>query len=450
MIYVAAFYALGRKYRFPVLGAVLLALLVQELLIRWLTFWGGASLLVVTAVSLWKDGAIVGLGMVWLRDFAERKIDVFPAATGKLRAAMAILLLALLAIGLLSAIVSPNRLAGVMAFRDYFEPLLVIVIVGAFYPSRGQLRGFVNSWLIVLALMALLGIVQTSVFSAEDYVRLGFGPPSGDIGIPEIGLSGGVRHRSPSTVTGPNELGMHLVLGLLFVGQLAVEAERRARWAYIGLFAIFGVGLVLTFSRSDLAAFLIGLSFIYWLDRHMSIRKIVNWSVLLLVVLGIMFVVAAQAGVLEHLLGTVTGLREQYHFADTSKAVAALLQRPAGVGMGLVGPRSGAFFPEEPAFHVEGSAFQIAFEMGVWGLALWGVFTAAAFVVVVRTRRRMQDRLEKVLAATALGGWLGLALVLIILPLMQSIVLMSWMWFLLGLALHAGQSESQTVGEIAA
>ena len=442
VVYLLVFYFLGRRSGFPVLAGILLALLFHELLIRWLTFLLKAPALMVTAASLWKDGALIGLGVVWLQRSLGQMRQSGTSPLQKRIGLLDGLLAALVALGLVSALLSPNRLAGIMAFRDYYEPVLVFILIGAFVPPREQLGRFVKAWVVVLAFMAVLGIVQTATWSEQEYERWWFGSPRSELGIPSTGGLGIVDLRAPSTVTGPNEFGMHMVLGLLLVSQLMYTAQRRSQWLYLALGLLFGIALVLTFSRSDLLASLIGMAALFWLRIRDRAPVFGRWSLQIATILAVMFAAVLQTGMLGHVAGTAANPQEQYHVQDTSSALDALLEDPAGVGMGLVGPRIGAFFPAQPAFHVEGSVFQIAFEMGIWGVGLWALFAIVVGVWAVRGRRRAEDPLDRAMVGTAVGGGLGLSFVLLFLPLMQSMPLMSWIWFLLGYAVHLGHSDA--------
>jgi len=113
------------------------------------------------------------------------------------------------------------------------------------------------------------------------------------------------------------------------------------------------------------------------------------------------------------------------------------------VGLGLVGPRIGAFFPapENVAFHIEGSIFQIAFELGVIGLAVWGVFLAICLRRGWRAWMAAATAEVELTAAVAVAGGIGSLVVFLFIPLMQSLTMMAWMWFFLGLTLAAVELE---------
>jgi O-antigen ligase len=111
--------------------------------------------------------------------------------------------------------------------------------------------------------------------------------------------------------------------------------------------------------------------------------------------------------------------------------------------MGLVEPKGAlSLIQAGGSYHVEGSIFQIAVEMGVWGLAAWLAFWAAALARIWRNWHALSAVELKVLAGTALAGWLGSLIAFLFLPLMQSISLMVWLWFLLGAGYQTDRFEA--------
>src|SRR4030067_1655436 len=103
-----------------------------------------------------------------------------------------------------------------------------------------------------------------------------------------------------------------------------------------------------------------------------------------------------------------------------------LARQPWGVGMGLVEPKGALLLIEAGGgSHVEGSIFQIAMEMGVWGLAAWLAFWAAALARIYRNWHRLQTPELRVVAGTAFAGWLGSLIAFLFLSLMQSISLIA-------------------------
>jgi hypothetical protein len=445
-----AFAALARRWPFQTLATVLMLLLVHELLLRWAANLLDAPPLAVTGLSLWKDGALLGMGAAGLwQAWASRRRR--PAASPPFlrRYAVELAFAAAVLVGLLRLLGSSNRLAAVFAFRDYYEPVLVLFLARAFLPTRQQLRRLLTWWLAALAVLALLGTWQTLFWSAEDYVRWGFGPAISDLGVPPLELGGRLILRGPSTLSGPNELGMQLVLGMLALAWLAYSATRRQRWAIAGLGAWLGVALAISYSRGDILAFPIGLAVIYLArqrrpEPHAAPAVAVHAAILVALALA-----TARSGLWGFMQDTAENLDQDYHVQDSAEALEYLAEHPGGVDLGTVGPRIGAFFPapEDVAFHIEGSVFQIAFELGIPGLIAWGLFLGLALWQAWAASRVAATVELQLVAATAVAGWIGSGVVFLFIPLMQSLTMMAWMWFLLGLTLSTVEVEERWKSE---
>lgn len=434
-------------FRRPILliSTLLIGLLFHEWVLRWLTNSSGLPAEVVSGISLWKEAAIAVLVMAamksWITGEARSPLrNSFRLADGFLG------LFALL--GVVNVMISPNRLAGVAAFRDYFEPILIFVLVRTFFHEQADLNRILKWWLGAGALIAAVGIWQAVAWAPNDYRAWGFGEPTPEIGVPTVFLRGGSYLRPPSTVTGPNELALHMVLLSLFTIASVVSAQGNTRWVLAALALLFGACLLVTASRSGLLAFVVGLGILGLAklrDRDQSkrpIRRGLRAFIPLIVVL-LLAVAMALTGVLDFLVSTVKGLSAEYHVQDTIEAVEFLSRNPGGVGMGLVGPRVGTFFPTVPAFHAEGSIFQIALDMGVWGLAVFLLFLGAAVTASWRSWQAAATAPVRDISTTAFSGWLAALIMFLLLPLMQSMTLMSWLWFLLGIAFMGPRLESR-------
>jgi O-antigen ligase len=140
---------------------------------------------------------------------------------------------------------------------------------------------------------------------------------------------------------------MHMVLGLLIVNQLMLTADRRNQWLYLALGLLFGIALVLTFSRSDLIAYAVGLAMIYSLRRRDRGAILGRWSLQNGAILGVMFAVALQTGLLGHVALTATAPQDQYHSQDISAALRYLGSLRGGYGPG--GTQNRCLLPVDPA-----------------------------------------------------------------------------------------------------
>jgi hypothetical protein len=442
--FTALFAALARRRPFATLAGVLMLLLVHEMLLRWTANFLHVGPLIVTGLSLWKDGALLGLGAVWLvRAWPGRRAA--QGAPAFIRQNLAGLAFGVAAVvGVLRILTSSDRLAAVFAFRDYYEPVILLFVARSFLPTRQQLQRLLTCWLVTLAALAALGTWQTLLWSAEDYVRWGFGPAISDLGVPPLELGGRLILRGPSTLSGPNELGMHLVLGMLALAQLAFSANRTQHWAIAALGAWLGVALAVTYSRGDILAFPIGLAVILLARRlkkaPLAAPALIGQAVMLLA----LALATVRSGLWGFMQDTAENLEQDYHVQDSSEALAYLVEHPGGVDLGTVGPRIGAFFPApvDVAFHIEGSVFQIAFELGIYGLLVWIAFLAICLRQAWRAWAVARTPEMELTAATAVAGWIGSVVVFLFIPLMQSLTMMAWMWFFLGYTVQPWRSEA--------
>jgi hypothetical protein len=436
---------LTRRRMMIVLSVYLLVLLIHEVIIRLLSNALQLDSTLVTAISLWKDLALVGLVI----GAAYRVLRREKRLTWRL---VDWLMGAFVVVGAFSAVLSPDRLAGIAAFRDYFEVVVIFYLARLVGPTELQLRSLLIAWAAVGALIAVLGIWQAVAWTAAEYKAYGFAESNlSQSGIPSGGARGLAGPRPPSTLTGPNEFGLHMALFVFMGVQVALV---RSGWPGVGIGAatlIFFLGMALSGSRSDLAGALVGLclialhdfQFVKRLFRGRGRTIAISALAIALVLLALSLM---ASGMVPLILRTLGRLPNEYHVRDTLDAMAFIVAHPAGVGMGLVGPRQGFGFPSQAVFHVEGSLFQIAVEMGVWGLAAFLGVIGVALRDVWRSWAVVRARTLRVVCGTAVAGWVAALVAFLFLPLMQALPLMAWLWFLLGLGLKAGELQMQWSG----
>ena len=76
-------------------------------------------------------------------------------------------------------------------------------------------------------------------------------------------------------------------------------------------------------------------------------------------------------------------------------------------------------------------------------MAAWGFLLALGLWQGWRAWGAARTPEMQVSAATAIAGWIGSAVVFLFIPLMQSLTMMAWMWFFLGLTLATVELERQ-------
>jgi hypothetical protein len=421
-------------YRRPyaILLALLFGLLLQEQMIRFLRFALEAPGYLIQGASLWKElllvALILALALRWFRgaDLAIR-FQGFD-----------LLVLALLLLAMAHSVFSVDPLAGVAAIRNLFEPLLAFYIVRAINPSPRALRKTLWALLGAGVLISVLGIWQALAWDGSTFERWGYLHP--DRWIPTVAVDGGFRFRPSSTVAGPNILGSFNALFAALALGLALTTSGRKRWAAAAAFPLFLLGLVYTYSRSGMltlgvsgAVFLLA---ILWQPdlrsrgRAFFARRWVLPATLLFIVGFAAALVISGMG--ARLTGSLTTLTDQFHAQDKVEALSYVLQHPAGIGMGQAGPRDGLFFPDVSIYEVESSLFHLALDMGIWGLALWMAIIGCLWSALWKAWQHGTSSEVRLVAALAACLWPGYLLAFLFLPLMQSMALMAWLWFLSG------------------
>jgi len=439
----------GVRRPFAALGALVLLIPFRDFSTRWLNVHSGLSVADVTAIGRWWFAVIGALlilaGLQWIRHL-RRVRKVAP-----LQLADTLLGLVVVFAGA-ATLASPDRYAAFTSLRGYLQPIGVYLIARSFTPGRTELRLLLYGWLGVGLVMAVFGLVQAISWTETDYRREGYVRQSGELVVPHAGIAGRPYLRPASTVSGPNELGLDMVV-LLSMAALWLVSVRRSRstLALAFLAMLFTAGLGVSASRSGLLAFVVAtaaMAILYWNAmvnrlRSAELQSRVRFLLAVAAAIAIVAVLLGSSGLITLGVETVRSFAQQYHYLDSVEAIRYLAEHPAGVGMGLVEPKGAlALIEAGGTYHVEGSLFQIAMEMGIWGLAAWLAFWGVALARIYRNFQALNNIHLRVLTGTAFAGWLGSLVAFLFLPLMQSISLMVWLWFLLGLGYQSRSIEA--------
>ena len=444
----AAALLIGWRRPYLVAAILLLGVPFRDFLTRWLNVHTELPSDLVTALGRWWFVVILALlavvALQWLMEWRRTRSGFHPDWID-------VLLIAIAAWASLEALVSPSRAAGITSLRGYLQPVGVFLIARQLRPSRQALRGLVLAWLAVGALMAAYGLWQGATWTEETYRAEGYVRQDGSLVVPPTIVRGEIFIRPASTVSGPNELGVDMVL-LTMLAVLSIPASKGVgRIGPALLAALFTLALGITFSRSAMLAYVaawagVGLLVLSLIRRNKAgPASRPRWAILggtgaAILVVGLALY---KLGVFGVLASTIVNLTSEFHYVDTVAAIQHLIANPGGIGMGMVEPKGAISLIEMGGlYHVEGSLFQIAEEMGIWGLALWLLFWGVALWRIARAWRELSDPSLRALSGAAFAGWLGSLVAFLFLPLMQSISLMVWLWFLLGIAVAARKIEA--------
>ena len=441
-------FIIGWRRPFAVLSVQVLLIPFRDLSIRWMNASTGLSSEWVNALSRWwfvlvlSLLAVVGIrfAIEWARSRVIPKIRVTD-----------IFFLLVCVVALISTLFSPDKRAGFTSMRGYLQPMAVFVLARAVRPSKEQLRTLLILFIIVGVIMMAFELWQVFGWTDMDYRTHGYLRQNGELVTPTIQVRGQPYIRPTSTVSGPNELGISMLLLSMgtFFGALYFDGRLRI---LLGLLTpVFILGVMLTFSRSAFLGLIVAILAATILlikpqptgleDR--GIREGYKPVALIVGLVMLVILVFVLSGNLPRISNTLTYLTQEYHVRDSLDAARFLLENPGGVGMGMVEPKGATILMvSDPLYHVEGSLFQIAMEMSILGLVIWLGFWCVGLIKVWQLWGELKQPGLRVLTGTAFTGWVGALVAFTFLPLMQSISLMAWLWFFFGLALESQRTES--------
>lgn len=314
-----------------------------------------------------------------------------------------------------------------------------------------------------VALIGLAGLVlPTSVFAA-----LGYATDFHSLYLPDSPLApfsqigGTTIRRAQSTLSGPNQLGLWLIIP---IGALLASARQLGRAKAIALGALLCAALAATFSRTAWIGALAGTLAVAALQAGPRLAK--RW----LLPVGGLLVAAVVVGALAAPATIVRLSSSRGHFEQPLEAMHRLLESPWGEGLASAGPASSRFAdacvmlqPEDDPrwaaaqpelcvflgetqvqptdrlcrcpFHPENWYLQIAVELGWPGLILWlGILALALWKLWPLARAR--EPLGTAAAVALLGTMAGAML----LHAWEDTAVAFSVWILVAVALQKGRN----------
>ncbi|MGB2897458.1 MAG: O-antigen ligase family protein [Anaerolineales bacterium] len=443
-------FVLGWLRPFWVLSTLVLILPFRDLSIRMLNAFTDIPIETVNSLSRWWFVTVLALLAVWVVKGVRRFLDCRRIPKPEI---LDIILGVLVVMGVIEAFLSPNLLAGITSLRGYLQPLIVFVLARAFLPrDERDLRVMHIALLVVGGLLFTMALWQLTSWTEETYRAWGYVDQIGRITglFRDYGHIGVAFIRPASTVSGPNELGVLFLIFFYLALQWQLFGVKKVRLVMFLLSIAFLVGLAMTNSRAAFvglitSAVLLLIYLIRIYGAHLRTIDRRKWLLLLtavLIGLSVFTVVMVSSGMMNMVVWTIQNLDMEDHIVRSQWALQNIIQSPSGVGMGMVWPKGAALLMEtEPLYHIEGSLFQIAFEWGLWGFAVWMAFVGIALARVWKAWVKTSSFQVQVHSGTAFLGWVGALVAFIFLPLMQSINLMVLLWFLLGMGVGLAQVE---------
>lgn len=245
--------------------------------------------------------------------------------------------------------------------------------------------------LMVSTLIALLGVLQ--YFLPKDILaHFGYSLERG--ARPAFFIDDNpALPRIMSTLREPNALGAYLLFPLSLLTALVIKIRDNRRLMLIGMLLLHGLAIFLTFSRSAWLGAVIAVLIVLWWSYRKNMQSTMRryWPVVILIPVLVsvgLFALRNTSffqGYITH--ATVDERNDldsnDYHTILLREGLEGVIEQPAGHGPGTAGlasirdPQGGQL--------TENYYVQVAYEVGLLGLA---IFVVISVVVYLRVRRR--------------------------------------------------------------
>ncbi|HLD71225.1 MAG TPA: O-antigen ligase family protein, partial [Candidatus Peribacteraceae bacterium] len=233
-----------------------------------------------------------------------------------------------------------------LGFKYDFIPLIAFIILRRVPWSGAFSDTIYRAIIIVGSLVAAYGVLSfflpQGFFTAIGYSDLHslYLPDAPIAAFQQIGGSG--LRRIQSVMSGPNQLGLWLLLpwtlGLLQV----LKGEKFARWA--SFFVLIDIALFLTFSRSAWIAACVIVALVLLKDMGTPFMRKMLMSMVSVFALGVVVVAFVAPQVLLRQAST------RDHLLRPLQAIQLMREQPVGYGLGTAGPASNR--TSDPCVHL--------------------------------------------------------------------------------------------------
>lgn len=318
------------------LALVLIALLpFHALIVTVLTKWiMGAGHAPMGEIAIWKEGMLAIILLLAVIEIAMSGKRLAVSKPWKIDWIDALILL-LLALGIIVSISYKLQATSfIYGVRYDFIPLIAFIILRRVLWSDQFLKRVMNVLLWSGVIIAVYGIIGFFL-PASFFTWLGYNDlhslylPDGPL-APFQQIGGTSIRRIQSVMSGPNQLGLWLLLPIGIATSYGLRASRIARSSQL---LVLVAALVLTFSRAAWigAAVIIGIN-LWPLIRSLSRRAtagIIGCAAccLLIIIIAFPSIILRAAS-------------SRGHIENPLKAVQMMIDHPFGLGLGTAGPAS--------------------------------------------------------------------------------------------------------------
>ena len=382
----------------------------------WLFRQGGLSFM----QGIWDELLFIGIVGLWILRMAINQWQ--PRRSGMLLPFLLYLSIMLF----LLMVNSPDNGVALEGMRVMVQYVLWFFVAYHLLRSRNQARSLVDVFLLLAVIVALIGIAQyiTGVEMPAEWVDQ---------------AEQGVRTRVFSIIGSPNILGSLMVLAMSMAYAMYYGSKQWfKKMVYAGIFLVFALCLVFTFSRGAWLAIILSVLLLgLWVDKRILILMVLV-ALLTPTLMPSVYHRISYMMSPEYLVSSERGGR----LGRWDLAVKHWQTSPAvGVGLGQFGGAVAARNYPESSFYADSWYLKVGTETGWIGLL-------ATLLLILTGLRRARSSLNatdddylKIMGLGILAGLVGILAHNCVENVFEVPMMASYFWFFLGLVAAFSQVQ---------
>jgi len=382
----------------------------------WLFRQGGLSFM----QGIWDELLFIGIVGLWILRMAVNQWQ--PRRSGMLLPFLLYLSIMLF----LLMVNSPDNGVALEGMRVMVQYVLWFFVAYHLLRSRNQARSLVDVFLLLAVIVALIGIAQyiTGVEMPAEWVDQ---------------AEQGVRTRVFSIIGSPNILGSLMVLAMSMAYAMYYGSKQWfKKMVYAGIFLVFALCLVFTFSRGAWLAIILSVLLLgLWVDKRILILMVLV-ALLTPTLMPSVYHRISYMMSPEYLVSSERGGR----LGRWDLAVKHWQTSPAvGVGLGQFGGAVAARNYPESSFYADSWYLKVGTETGWIGLL-------ATLLLILTGLRRARSSLNatdddylKIMGLGILAGLVGILAHNCVENVFEVPMMASYFWFFLGLVAALSQVQ---------
>ena len=262
--------------------------------------------------------------------------------------------------------------------RTYTVPILIFYVAATLKLNEAKFSKLHRIVYFSLAVVGIYGFFQAFILGDDFLIKIGYPQSGGFLAGTSYYIGGFFGYqRVVGTFVSPNICGVILAIGLaaILFNNRVIQKKK-----IIIVFCIV-IGLLGTFSRSAMIAFVVACAFLWMFNgKKKRIRPRLLVLITFAFIVGVAGVYIVDNYFLGHLFGrmlqssfsgmfSMTDLSAQKHLEDLYQPIVQILEHPFGLGFGNNGPIAIEYNSQANA--VESSIYLICYEIGILGAVVY-------------------------------------------------------------------------------